>query len=409
MKKLFWAALAMILFVGCKYDDSEIWGEIGQLREEVNQNSEDIATLSALIEALNRGKVIVSTQQTAEGVVLTFSDGSTVTIKNGLDGKDGQDGKDGANGKDGKDGADGKDGQDGTNGKDGDSFFVSIIEDEQTVTIILADGRVIVLPKATSDNEQPSYELRVLTFEDNDAMFEPYQLGYYNGSIGCWSDLVDPLQYGGDLLYNMSGGTYHWADNGNTYLSHSFAVPYWTGGHALSNYALSDYATLPNGYYGWYELQLATPMGGHNGSANFCVHNGYRDDFNAGIYDAQLQGFAFADNIERVIDHMYVTNTCYVLNSLIYGDGFAPPATEQTIYKIVAYGYDASDTLTASTELVLCQGTTPITDWVKFDLSVLGKVAKVLFNFAPSDDLIGDYGMNTPAYFAYDDVAVQFE
>ncbi len=89
----------MILFVGCKYDDSEIWGEIGQLREEVNQNSEDIATLSALIEALNKGKVIVSTQQTAEGVVLTFSDGSTVTIKNGLDGKDGQDGKDGANGK----------------------------------------------------------------------------------------------------------------------------------------------------------------------------------------------------------------------------------------------------------------------------------------------------------------------
>lgn len=92
----------MILFVGCKYDDSEIWGEIGQLREEVNQKSEDIATISALIEALNRGKVIVSTQQIAEGVVLTFSDGSTVTIKNGLDGKDGQDGKDGANGKDGK-------------------------------------------------------------------------------------------------------------------------------------------------------------------------------------------------------------------------------------------------------------------------------------------------------------------
>ena len=39
-------------------------------------------------------------------------------------------------------------------------------------------------------------------------MFEPYQLGHYNGNIGCWSDLVNPLQYGGDLLYNMSGGTY---------------------------------------------------------------------------------------------------------------------------------------------------------------------------------------------------------
>ena len=48
------------------------------------------------MEALNKGKVIISTEQTAEGVVLTFSDGSTVTIKNGANGKDG---KDGANGK----------------------------------------------------------------------------------------------------------------------------------------------------------------------------------------------------------------------------------------------------------------------------------------------------------------------
>ena len=106
---------------------------------------------------------------------------------------------------------------------------------------------------------------------------------------------------------------------------------------------------------------------------------------------------------------MYVTNTCYVLNSLLYGDGFAPPATDESLFKIVAYGYDAADNQTASTELVLCKGTEAITEWVKFDLSVLGKVAKVVFNFAPSDDLVGIYGMNTPAYFAYDDVAVRFE
>mgnify|MGYP003298433863 CR=1 FL=1 len=70
MKKLFLAALAMSLFVGCEYDDSEIWGEIGKLREEVNQNSEDIATLSALVDALDKGKLILSTEQTAEGVIL---------------------------------------------------------------------------------------------------------------------------------------------------------------------------------------------------------------------------------------------------------------------------------------------------------------------------------------------------
>ena len=398
MKKLFiFAPLPIFILAGCQSDDTPLWEAMDEVKQQTEQNQQDIATLSALVEALNKGKVIISTEQTTEGVELTFSDGSKVVIKNGTNGKDGADGKD------------------GLNGKDGDSFFVSIEEDQTTVTITLADGRVIVLPKATDsgqegDQEQePSYELRVLTFEDSDARFTSYALDYYGPAIETWSSLIDPLQYGGDLLYNMAGGTYFWYDEGNTELVHSCTIPYWTGGQAISNYVISDYTTLPEGYYGWYELQLATPMGGNNGSANFCVHNGYVDSFNSGIYDAQMQGFAFADGVERVVDHMFVTNTCYVLNSLTIGDGFAPPACENTLFKVVAYGYNSADELVGSAEFVLCQGTTPVAEWVKWDLSSLGKVAKVVFNFAPSEDLVGDYGMNTPAYFAYDDVAVRFD
>lgn len=428
MKKLFiLATLPIFILAGCQYDDTSLWEAMDEVKQQTEQNQQDIATLSALVEALNKGKVIISTEQTTEGVELTFSDGSKVVIKNGTNGKDGADGKDGLNGKDGadgkdgvdgtngKDGVNGTDGKDGKDGKDGDSFFVSIEEDQTTVTITLADGRVIVLPKATDsgqegDQEQePSYELRVLTFEDSDARFTSYALDYYGPAIETWSSLIDPLQYGGDLLYNMAGGTYFWYDEGNTELVHSCTIPYWTGGQAISNYVISDYTTLPEGYYGWYELQLATPMGGNNGSANFCVHNGYVDSFNSGIYDAQMQGFAFADGVERVVDHMFVTNTCYVLNSLTIGDGFAPPACENTLFKVVAYGYNSADELVGSAEFVLCQGTTPVAEWVKWDLSSLGKVAKVVFNFAPSEDLVGDYGMNTPAYFAYDDVAVRFD
>lgn len=402
MKKLFLAALAMSLFVGCEYDDSEIWGEIGKLREEVNQNSEDIATLSALVEALDKGKLILSTEQTAEGVILHFTDGSSVVVKNGTDGKDG---KDGADGKDGLNGADGKDGKDGA---DGDSFFVSVEEDESTVTITLADGRVIVLPKATEGSGSDEPQMRILSFEDADAKFTPYTLDYCSKSIATWSDLVDDAQYMGTMTYDSNSNTYYWYDEGNTELFHSFTTPYWTGGHAVSNYVIADYTTLPEGNFGWYELQFSNPIGGHNGSANFCVHNGYSDSFNSQIYDASLKGFEFADGVERVIDHMYITNTCYVLNSLTLGDGFAPPATEQTLFKVVAYGYDAADNPTGSCEFILCEGTNPVTDWQKWELKSLGKVAKVLFNFEPSSDLIGDYGMNTPAYFAYDDVAVIF-
>jgi hypothetical protein len=344
---------------------------------------------------MNSGKLIVATAETDEGVVITFNDGSTVVIRNGVDGKDGVDGED---------------------GKDGDSLFASIEETEDEVIITLTDGRKIVIPKYKESDTEPepepelSYELRVLSFEDEDAMFEPYTLDYAGVEITTWSDLIDNPQYCGALLYGDFGEhLYHWYDKGNTELQHSFTTPYWGGGgHAISNYVVEDYTTLPEGYYGWYELQSANPIGGHNGSANFCVHNGYSDFFNSNMYDASLKGFEFADGVARVIDHMYITNTCYVLNSLAIGDGFAPPATEQTLFKVVAYGYDAADNQTGSCEFILCQGTNQVTDWQKWELKSLGAVVKVLFNFEPSSDLVGDYGMNTPAYFAYDDVAVIF-
>jgi hypothetical protein len=54
----------------------------------------------------------------------------------------------------------------------------------------------------------------------------------------------------------------------------------------------------------------------------------------------------------------------------------------------------------------LCKDGVYVSDWTKFDLSALGKVVMVVFDMDGTDK--GDWGLNTPAYFAYDDVAVQF-
>ena len=49
------------------------------------------------------------------------------------------------------------------------------------------------------------YELRILTFEDKDAKFQPYTLDYVDYGAGkhitTWSNLVDTPQYGGPLTY----------------------------------------------------------------------------------------------------------------------------------------------------------------------------------------------------------------
>ncbi len=251
-------------------------------------------------------------------------------------------------------------------------------------------------------------DLAILTFEDNDVKFTSYTLDYAGVTINKWSDLIDSEQYNGPLTYDFSGGTYSWDDANNTWLSHSFTTPYWSGGHAISNYVIEDYSTLPEGYYGWYELQFSIPIKGHNDSDNFCIHNGYVDDFNSSLgYGAYCPGFKFSDGKERIVDHMYITNTCYVLNSLTYGDGFCTATTESSYYKVNAYGYDAEGNNTGTAEFYLCNGTSLITDWQKFDLSSLGKVVEIKFNFEASEDFKGDYGLNCPAYFAYDDVAVK--
>ena len=371
-------AATLTAMVGCSYDDEAIWQRIDNLEEQVEQNRADIATLTALMEAMDEGKVIVSTEYTEEGVVLTFSDGTSVTIKHGKDGNPGEQ---------------------GAQGEQGDSLFISIEECEDEVIITLADGRVIRLAKSSNDDktehkepEAPEYELRTLSFEQEQ-----------------WNGLIDEVQYGGSLLYADSG-EYSWHDEGNTELCHSFVTPYWTGGHAISNYAMDDYTTLPEGYYGWYELQLSVLGGGCNGSRNFVVHNGYADFYNSQIYDASLQTLEFADGVERVVESMWITNTCYMLNSLSYGDGFNSPATEDTFVKVVAYGYNGLEEEVGKVEFMLCDGIDNIvSEWTKWELSSLGKVAKIAFNFEASSDQIGDYGMNCPAYFAYDDVVVRFE
>ena len=213
------ALLALSLTMSACYNDDDLWNKVNELETKVESNATDIATLSALVDALNQGKIIINTEQTDEGYTLTFNDGSMVEIRHGKDGEKGKDGIDGTNGK---------------NGEDASSCFQSVEETDDTVIITLADGRVITLPKVKEN-------LRILTFEDEDTKFTPYSLDYAGVDINTWSDLIDEPQYSGPLTYGtgMNDAEYAWYDEGNTELMHKFpdnyGYCYWGGGHAISN------------------------------------------------------------------------------------------------------------------------------------------------------------------------------
>ena len=290
---------------------------------------------------------------------------------------------------------------------------------KKLMALLLSLMLVIGLLPTGALAEGADYELRVLTFEDAD-----YKGGTNFAGGSNWSSLIDNPQYGGSMLYPDGSGTtdeskaYTWYDAGNTELKHMLPKSwdnycYWGGGHAVSNYVSSDFEA-----HGTYNDQLTvysknastgidTTGGGHNGSDNFAVHFGYKD--NSGYTDSQiLPSFAFADGSEHVIDHMYVNNICYALNCYLNGNGLTAKIGDDDWVKMTATGYDAKGTKTGDASIYLCNGPKNIImDWTKFDLSGLGKVQKVEFNITGSSD--NGYGFSQPAYFAYDDVAVRFE
>lgn len=284
-----------------------------------------------------------------------------------------------------------------------------ILKDTVSMIIIL----VIImqfLPAGASATEtmEEEYELRILTFEDEE-------------KDGYWSGLIPSDQYSDPMLYGnvtTEGVAYKWHDTGNTELTHTIpfnygSYSYWGGGHAISNYASSDFEN-----YGSYMEQLTVLSdidteeglvrggGGHDGSDNFAVHFGYKDDFGFNGTE-NLPALSFADGRARVIDHMYVNITTYSLSCYLGGNGLSEPLGDNDWVKIIATGYNGNKK-TGSVEFCLADMGEElfVCEWTPWELSGLGTVTRVEFNMAGSSD--NGYGFSQPAYFAYDDVAVRF-
>ena len=245
---------------------------------------------------------------------------------------------------------------------------------------------------------QEDYTLRTLTFEDEDAQFSSYHLNYADKDINTWSDLIDIDQYGGPLLYGQDGAgmgdPYYWQDDDNTELM--YVMPFYmdghsfyNGGHAISNYTAWDCDNWEN-----YNNQLSVyGTGGHNGSRNFAIC--------ACLNPSVPPRLAFGDGVARVIDHMYV-NISTMLKRYLQEN-----STSLQWINIVAVGYDHIGNEVSNAIFTLSEGGTKniVTEWTKWDLSILGEVAYVEFMMTQGSDYIHE---GAPAIFAYDDVAVRF-
>lgn len=103
------AALCTTSCLDFRDELDELHSEIDALKTEMSRINESVDALSTIVKALQSNVYVKSLTPLQEGgqqvgYIITFSDGTQATLRNGQDGANGKDGKDGLNGKDGADG-----------------------------------------------------------------------------------------------------------------------------------------------------------------------------------------------------------------------------------------------------------------------------------------------------------------
>ncbi len=254
---------------------------------------------------------------------------------------------------------------------------------------------------ATHSMDVVAGDFDVFTFEKVPSVYlasDAYGANLYT------SDPVDPNQYKSycDTGAGSDGTTLTVGVN-ESYGSYDF----WNGGIAISRFNNMTDAS----YLNQCSVYFSYPGkgGGHRGSNTFAVHNGYDAEYSQG------SSMYFADAGDaRVIDHIFVNNATYVYLTMANGGGFGAKKfsyEDGDFLQVTVTGYDISGSPVAAPPVVFhladfrtAESPGIIKEWTRVDLASLGAVHKLKFDMSGSD--MGEYGMNTPAYFCFDDVAV---
>ena len=208
--------------------------------------------------------------------------------------------------------------------------------------------------------------------------------GYFNGNPGTLSpgqSVSTPWMAGGGAFSNTFG-----IDSFG-----GFDYPYWYG-FAYSNIVNTTDPAFTNQYASY-------PGGGYQSSTYAVPHtedNDYRPTVTLPV-PTTVAGFRIA-------------NTTYAALTMRNGDqyGFSAPLPPGGWFATTAIGrLGATTTGSATFYLADLRGASPpgiLATWEWFDLTPLGTVDRVEFEFTGSD--MGPFGLNTPRYFALDDLTV---
>ena len=295
----------------------------------------------------------------------------------------------------------------GVSGNDADYFYLNIraikngVQSTDSVAFYLADYRF-------SNNTQ-DYIVKNWTWVDlsslgaaDSLVFELVtsdmgQFGANTPMFFCLDDLVtktdtadfENLTLSANKFWNKSNGTVvQNYNNGNVRLNSSYSVSsygdYWSKGFAISNH--TDVA-LDSAVSGYSKLYTAVTGIGADSSSNYAIvqNKSY----------VVLTGAAAKKQVAGV----YVTNSNYAYLSMKWGDAFSRKFTDSDYFALKIKGM-LNGVVTDSVSVFLANNGSILTTWQWVDLRSLGNVDSVQFTLSSSD--VGQFGMNTPGFFALD-------
>ena len=181
-----------------------------------------------------------------------------------------------------------------------------------------------------------------------------------------------------------------------------FSNSYDTTFHSWSGWAYSDVndptTTGPTPFVGDYNHQFAAITGtAPGGSGNYGISSGTGATINlpSGTSPVSFE----------------VTNTTYSYLSMTHGDSFAKQFTTGDFFELKIFGFsglNGTGKQVGEVDFFLANYTSPaslpVDVWTLVNLTPLAGSRSLTFDYASSD--VGSFGINTPEYFAMDDLTL---
>ncbi|MBW1988364.1 MAG: DUF4465 domain-containing protein [Deltaproteobacteria bacterium] len=196
---------------------------------------------------------------------------------------------------------------------------------------------------------------------------------------------------------------------------------FWNGADGSGSYTSGDwnFANIYNATWGsWegfaYSNVTDTTTKDYSNQYAAITGGGVRGSATYGVAYQGMAGPPVATNTTGAapISGLYVTNTAYAYWTMKEGNAFAKKfggadGTDPDWFLLTITGRDAQGAVTGTTEVYLADFRFSdntkdyiLDKWKWVDLAAFGSTATLEFSLSSSDN--GDWGMNTPAYFALD-------